>query len=141
MKAWFSKQWVRFKGWVYGILIALGLVAGGIAMAVPVGFSWTNPTQNTDGSAFDAATEQAETRLYCGVDPAGFVAERPGVPQTAATTAVITGAATSLTVDFMPGSYTCFATVLDVYGYESDPSNTVTKTVDRFPPSPPVLEP
>ena len=139
MKNWMKKSWQKMKAWVYALLVAIGIVSGGLALAVPVGYSWTNPTQNTDGSPFDAATEQAEVRLYCGVDPVAFVPETPSAVQSESTTAVSPGDATDLVVDLLPGTHVCFATVFDIYGYESGPSGTVTKIVERFPPSPPVL--
>ena len=74
-------------------------------------------------------TEQAESRIYCDVDPATFVAERPGVPQTLTPKVVTLGSATAATADFLPGSYSCFATVVSIYGYESEPSNVTTFTV------------
>lgn len=123
-----SNGWRRMKSWAIGILIALGLVAG-VAMATEKNFNWTNPTQNTDGSVFTPATDQAETRIYCGEDPALFVPERPGQAQTLSPTAVVLGDATTVSSDFIVGTYTCFATVVSVFGYESDASSTVTFTI------------
>ncbi len=141
MKIWMKKQWLRFKSWVYGILAALGIVVGGLALAVPVDYSWTNPTQNTDGSVFDPATELAEIRIYCEVDPAGFVPETPTVSQSETPKAVSLGDATGYTIDHLPGTHSCFATAFDVYGYESSPSGVSVKVVERFPPNPPDLSP
>ena len=120
-----KKLWNRFKVWVYGLLIAIGLITVPMVMAGPIGFTWTNPTQNTDGTLFDAATEQAEIRIYCNGD--------------ATPTFVSLGAATALNEITSPGTYTCFATAVNVEGTESGPSNTVTKVVLSAPPNPPVL--
>lgn len=118
--------WLRFRTWVVGALISLGLIAG-LAMAAEKNFSWTNPTMNVDGSLFDAATEQQETRIYCSndiqTDFNNFVPETPGNPQALTPTLVVPGAATAAVRDFTVGYYECFATVVSIYGYESDTSN------------------
>jgi len=126
--------WARIKGVVYGVLIALGLVTG-YSLAAVVNVSWTNPTSNTDGSPFDPATEQAESRIYCGVDPVSFVPEKPADASGSARasshtpTQVTLGAATGAGINLTVGNHQCFATVLSVYGYESDPSNVATFVV------------
>lgn len=126
-KAAFGRGWAKVKGWTLGVLIALGLVAG-LAMATEKNFSWTNPTQNTDGSVFDAATEQAESRIYCG-DVSAFVAESPGQPNPLTPLIVTPGDAQTATRDFAVGTYTCRATVVSTYGYESELSGSVTFTI------------
>jgi len=118
----------RFKTWAISILIALGLVAGA-AMATEKNFSWSNPTQNTDGSVFNPETDQAETRIYCGEDRLAFIPESPGRPQALSPTVVAPGTDQAATRDFMVGSYTCFATTFSVFGYESGPSNDVSFTI------------
>ena len=125
-RLWFARNWFA------GALVALGLIVGGVALAQTKTFSWTNPTQNTDGSTFDAATEQAESRIYCGIDPAAFNSESPGSPQAETPTVVTPGAAQNAVKDFPPGDYSCFATVLSVFGYESDASKVTTFTVTRL---------
>jgi len=133
MKAKASRAWARVKAWVYGLLVTLGVVAG--AMAAFGTASWTNPTQNTDGSAFNAATEQAEVRLYCEVDPSQFVPQKPADVNGAARASSHTpdhveqGDATNARWQRSPaGTFDCFATVLSIYGYESDPSNVAAIT-------------
>ena len=115
----------RFKGWVLALLISLGLVAIP-AMAGPISFTWTNPTQNEDGTAFDAATELLEIRIYCNGDPAPYF--------------VSPGAAVSLDVITTPGTYVCFARAVNLEGTESQNSGTVTKVVLSSPPNPPILD-
>ena len=90
---------------------------------------WTNPTANTDGSPFDAATELAETRVSClesnATVPAVFVE---------------LGFATSIDIDFVPGRHECWATSVHVNGNESAPSNLIAFTIDPPPlptPNPP----
>ena len=117
--------WLKVKAWVYAGLVAIGLVAAPAAMSATKDFSWTNPTTRVDGSAYDAATEQVEVRIYCDGDTAP--------------TFVAAGAATALTGDFSFGNHSCFATVVDQYGQESDPSNTVTFVLTPARPNPPGL--
>jgi len=118
-----KRAWNRFKAWFYGILVALGLVVALPTVAGPISFSWTNATQRTDGSVFDAATEQAEIRLYCNGDLA-FTSP---------------GDANVLDAIVAPGTYKCYATTVDTDGVESMASNTVVKVVEKAPPNPPVL--
>ena len=132
MKSWFRKArtkarkaWTRTKAWVYGILVALGLVVAMPTVAGPISFSWTNATTRTDGTVFDPATEQAEIRLYCNGD--------------ASPTFTSPGDANVLDAIVAPGTYTCYATTVDTDGVESMASNTVVKVVEKAPPNPPVL--
>ena len=107
-------------------LIALGVVTG-VALAAFGSASWTNPTLNEDGSAFDAATEQAEVRIYCGIDPLTFVSEQPGQPQTLTPDHVSDGDANAASWTMQPaGDHQCYATVFSIYGYESKLSNVAT---------------
>lgn len=129
VKAWWRRLIAKIRSWVVSLLVMLLTVIGGVALAGSKAFIWTNPTTNVDGSAFDPATEQQETRIYCGVDPAAFVPEKPGSPQTLTPKAVTQGNVSTTTQDFLAGDYSCFATVFSVYGYESDPSNVATFTV------------
>lgn len=132
-----ANAWRRFRVWGVSILVALGLVT--VALAGTKYFAWTNPTQNTDGSVFNPATDQAETRIYCGISPTAFVAETPTSPQTETPKVVSPGNSESVSVEFLPGSYSCFATVVNVDGYESAPSNVTTFTIEPKIPNPPVL--
>jgi len=92
-------------------------------MAAPKTFTWTNPTQRIDGTAYDAATEQAEVRIYC--DGALLVASP------------LDG--TSIVGNLGFGSHTCYATAVDNFAAESAPSNTVTFVLTPANPNPPVL--
>ena len=132
MRDWFKKKWLRFKKWTIGILIALGLIAVPIiGMGGVKDFSWTNPTQNTDDSVFNPATDQRETRLYCTDTSDG--SQVPVI--------VVPGAANAHTEGFPTGEYQCYGTVVSNEGAESFPSNTVTFTIDPLIPKPPVLNP
>lgn len=137
MKSGFAKVKAKCKKWWLALLIALGIISG--AIAVPVDFSWDNPTQYEDGTTYDPAVDQAETRLYCGVDPNTFVPGTDTNPQTLTPNTIVEGDATTGFVDLIPGTRLCFATVVDIHGMESMPSNVVTREVVRFKPEPPVL--
>lgn len=115
----------RFRAWLLAFLIAIGLIALPV-LAGTIQFTWTNAIERADGTPFDAATEQAEIRLYCNGDTSPtFIS-----PGAATATAEIIVAA---------GEYTCYATTVDMDGQESDPSNIVTKTVLAAIPAPPTL--
>ena len=120
-----QSMWARIRAAFISVLVALGLMVAIPAGAGPINFSWTNPTQNVDGTVFDPATELAEIRLYCNGDTTP--------------TFISVGPVTSFGSDVPPGTYTCYATAFSVYGQESGPSNTVVKVVERAPPNPPVL--
>lgn len=137
-KRWVKKTWVSFRAWVVGLLVALGLVAS-FAYAEPKTFTWTNPISNIDGTIYDAATQQAGSRIYCNVDPVAFVPETPTAPQADTWVSVAQGADTQTTEDLSAGAYVCFATVIDINGNESDPSNTISFEIVKPRPSPPVL--
>ena len=113
--------WTRFKAWAYGILLSLGLVAG--VIAATVNFTYTVPTQYTDGTPLPL--EQIEkTSLYCN---GALVDEELGSDG-------------DFSVILAPGTYECFATVTTTNGLESGPSNTVQKLVlPDVAPNPPVL--
>ena len=115
---WLKRTWFRFKAWIIGLLAALGLVAVTVAQAHTL--SWTHPTDRVDGTPMDIS-EILETRIYCGGSP--IVVPAPAVAY-----------------DYLiPGSHTCYATTVDTYGQESDPSNSVTFEVLPARPSAPVL--
>ena len=117
-----KKYWLRFKAWIYSILVVLGLVSVPFVLAQPVGFSYTPATQYTTGEAMPLSDIQF-TRLYCNDV---LVADEPGADG-------------NFNVDLSPGSYTCYAT--HVAGdQESDPSNVVAREVRFGPPNAPVLE-
>jgi len=122
IRDWFRNAWLKFKAWFVAILVVLGLVASPL-LAAPKDFSWTNPTERMDGSVYDVATEQAEVRIYCDGSLA-FTSP---------------GAANTFTGDLNFGSHTCYATSVDIFGQESDASNSVTFVVTPARPNPPIL--
>lgn len=80
-------------------------------------FSWTFPTEYESGAPI-TVDQITETRIYC---------DGNSTPE-----AVVTAPAASWTAAFKgfgPGSHTCYATVVDIEGAESGPSNSVNFTV------------
>jgi hypothetical protein len=65
MRAWIARKWAQFKQWFYGILVALGIVAGGITLAIAddISLSWVNGTQFEDGTTM-TIDDIDETVLY-----------------------------------------------------------------------------
>ena len=127
IKARLALLWARFKKLVVAFLIAIGLISVPIVLAGTLDLSWTNAVERIDGTAFDATTEQFGIKIYCNgdTDP----------------TFVSAGASTSLSEIVPPGDYECYATTVDIDGLESFASNTITKTVERALPNPPILTP
>ena len=80
-------------------------------------FSWTFPTEYESGAPLDVS-QITETRIYC---------DGNSTPD-----AVITAPQNNYTSAFKyfsAGSHTCYATVVDIDGAESGPSNSVNFTV------------
>jgi hypothetical protein len=125
MKDWMKKQWNKAKKWWLAVLLALGFAVIP-AGAGTISFTWTNATQNEDGTVFDPATEQMEVRIYCNGDTTP--------------TFVSPGASAALDVITTPGTYTCVARTVNMEGTESADSNEATKVVLRSAPLPPVLQ-
>jgi|VirMetMinimDraft_7_1064189.scaffolds.fasta_scaffold02481_3 hypothetical protein len=125
MKDWIKKQWNKAKKWWLAVLLALGFAVIP-AGAGTISFTWTNATQNEDGTVFDPATEQMEVRIYCNGDTTP--------------TFVSPGASAALDVITTPGTYTCVARTVNMEGTESADSNEATKVVLRSAPLPPVLQ-
>lgn len=125
-----KQTFAKFKKWFIGLLVAIGLVSVPVVMAGSKDFSWTNPTQNVDGSVFNPETDQLHTKIYCVKDGSEAVPVM-----------TIPGAQTSYTADLAPGDYECYGTVANMAGIESAASNTVTFTIDPPIPLPPVLNP
>lgn len=128
------KLWARFKKWVYAGLISLGLIIPAMAIT---NFSYDPATSYSDGTAMPLG-DIVETRLYCDIDPAGFVPETPGVPASDIPTSVEPGATGSFSVSLMPGNHSCFATHYAANDYESVPSVPVDfRVFPGAPPNPP----
>lgn len=118
-------MWIKFKAWFVAVLISLGLIAAPLLYAAPKDFTWSNPTERVDATPFDAATEQAQVNIYCDGDT---------VPTVSFPNGSVAG-----THDFSIGTHTCYATVVDTDGQESDASNTVVFDILPARPNPPTL--
>lgn len=116
---------------------ALLFILSAVAIAAAVTFNWSNPTANTDGTVFNPATDQLNTRIYCDQDINAFVPESPNLPQLYLSFARAQGAATSTTEANDSGAVRCFGTVTSNDGWESMPSNLIRDTPSI--PNPPVL--
>ncbi len=127
MKTWLADKWAKLKVWVVGVLVSIGLIVIPPAIGGSKDFSWTNPTQYTDGTALDPATDLKEIRIYCSKDGA----QVPVI--------VVSSPATNYTATLSTGTYQCYATAVSVEDQESFASNSVTFTVDPLIPNPPVL--
>ena len=121
IKGKIASAWRSVRVWFVGLMVALGIAVS--ALSVTQNFTWTNATTYSDGSSMPAS-EIAETRLYCD----------------GSQVAVVTDGSESVDADLTPGTYDCHATHVDVFGNESVPSNTISVTVIRPNPSPPVLD-
>ena len=121
MKKWIKRQWTKFKKWVYGLLLSLGLVAGTV-IAATVSFTYTPATEYEGGTPMPLSDIE-ETRLYCD----------------GALVATESGADGDFTVVLGFGSHDCYATHYVSFATvpESSPSNTVTKIVRPTQPSRP----
>ncbi len=121
-------------GCVLALFLSLAIIACNVAKAADVRVSWTQPTQNTDGSAIPAtgAGSIASNRVEWGscVGTAfGTAAGSQSIP-----------AATSYTVTGLAPAMHCFrVTAINTYGSESGVSNVAQRNVAAPVPNPPVV--
>jgi hypothetical protein len=90
--------------------------------------SWVNPTSNTDGSAYDAATENAGYTVI--LDGQGAVS----IPLAYGTTFELTQLA--VFADLKSGNHTAALAVVNKKGVSSAPSAAATFFVDSVPMAP-----
>lgn len=115
------------------ILPILLIAVATAAVAGTVGLSWTNPAQNTDGSAIPASGPGsiASTRIEWGTCSGTAFGSALGE-------FVVQGAAESATTpDLPPGTYCLRAFSRNSYGKESGPSAVAQKTIEAPTPRPP----
>lgn len=116
-------MWNKVRKFFAGLVAAIAaLFYTSAVLAEEKTFSWTMPTEYTDGSELPVEEIQF-TRIYCDN---GVVITVPGP-------------ATSVARDFNPGTYSCYATVTSINGMESLPSNSTEFTVEFPTPNAPVL--
>jgi len=128
---------------VFLLLLALGCPADAQAQAETVTFSWDNPTEYEDGRPYDAATEQAQTRIYCNLDATAFVPQTPSTSQPAIIYSRAQNDDTSTSESLFYDTYKCHATVITKLGWESRLSNSILFILGSPvpPPPPPPPEP
>lgn len=111
------------------------LAIASVALAATLNFSWTAPTENTDGSPVPASGAGSITEYVVTYGPCN--ASRT---QLASITGTLTRAAPNLTVispDMAPGTWCGYAQAKNTYGEVSDPSNVAFKVIAAPKPKPP----
>jgi hypothetical protein len=112
---------------VAALAVAVGLLClliAGVASAANRTVSWTLPTANVDGSALPAS-QITRTTVYWGTSQSTMTNSR-----------AITGAATSATIDFAPGTWYVAARTT-ANGNDSALSNVVQVVISQPTPNPP----
>lgn len=138
MKAWFRKQWLRFRYWLASVLVALGLAVP-FVLADDNALSWTNATTYEDGTTIEAG-DLAGTNIYYANGAIGD----PDITDTALYSQLAqVGPDVTSYVDTNRGNglHCYYVTHETAQGIESVPSNVACKTVDvRVPGAPQNLE-
>ena len=125
-KMWSSVKWSRFKHWLFGLLVSLGVVS--VALVQTVNVTYTRATQYDDGSPLPLS-EIAETRLYCNDV---LIATEPGADG-------VFGGVDAL---LPAGDSVCYGTHVATNALESAPSVSITISVlTSSAPKPPELIP
>ncbi len=123
IRAKLKAGWLKFKGWIVALLIAIGLISVPVLYAETVPITYTRATQYADGTPM-ALADIDETRLYCDGE---LIASEPGADQ-------------DFAPDLSVGSHDCYGTHV-AGGVESAASNMITKVVQPPVPLPPVMNP
>lgn len=108
------------------VAVGLCLLVAGVVQAAVRTVSWVNPTTNTDGSALPA-TQITSTTVVWGTSSAAMTNSK-----------VVTGAATSTTIDLAPGTWFVGARTT-ANGNTSLVSNIVQVVIPQPTPNPPVV--
>lgn len=114
--------------------IAASLLAT-VALAAVLNFSWTNPTQNTDGSAIPASGAGSLTETVVSYGPCN--AGRTGLTSITGTVTRTQPNLTAGSPNLPPGTWCGYAQVKNTYGELSDPSNVDFEVVAAPKPNPP----
>lgn len=108
------------------VAVGLCLLAAGVSQAAIRNVSWVHPTANTDGSALPVSQITSTTVVW-------------GTSSTAMTNSkVVTGTATSTTLDLAPGTWFVGARTT-ANGNTSAVSNVVQVVIPQPTPNPPVV--
>ena len=113
------------------LFILLGVLIAGVAFAGSATATWTHPTQYTDGAVLAPADIQ-QTRLEYGSCSGTAFGVKAGE-------VVVTGSATTATVQNLAAGTYCFRAFTKAKGIESAASAVASKVVPQAAPNPPVL--
>lgn len=105
------------------VAVGLCLIFAGVSGAATVTVSWTNPTANIDGSALPSTQITKTTIVY-------------GTTSSMTSSKIVTGAATSTTLDLAPGAW-FIAAKTTANGNDGNLSTVVTHMVPQPTPNPP----
>ena len=121
----------------YALFLLLLLIPGLALAQHTFTFTWTDPTQRTDGSAFDPGTELKSYRLRCeGAENAERIADRSATSQVSGNTRRYVWSDAVGT----SGMYDCKMTALDTGDRESPWSNIASVPKFAAPSAPTDLE-
>ena len=125
---WTTATWLRFRAWAVGVLAALGIVVGGLALADDVNLSWTNAQFYEDGTSMPIS-EILETVLYKESFP--LDADIAALPRNYTEMVRVPPAVLSYVDADQPNGIHCYvATHIAVNGTESAYSAEACKTID-----------
>jgi hypothetical protein len=108
------------------VAVGLCLLVAGISQAAVRAVSWTHPTANTDGSALPLA-QITRTVVVWGASATAMTSSK-----------IVTGTATSTTIDLAPGTWFVGARAT-ANGNDSAVSNIVQVVIPQPTPNPPVV--
>jgi hypothetical protein len=132
---WTKAKWLRFRKWGVSVMVSLGLIVGGMALADDATLSWSNATLNEDGTVLPIE-DIAETRLYKQVFPLGTDVSQE--PRSYTQVVSLPPTETSYVDADLPNGIHCYVgTHVHVNSSESQYSGEACKTIDvRIPGSP-----
>lgn len=118
------------------LLITLSLVlASGVAFAAVLNFSWTNATQNTDGSAIPASGPGSIEATIVSYGPCN--AARTALTSITGTVTRTGAQLSGQSPDLPPGVWCAYAQHRNTFGVLSDPSGVGNRVIDPPKPNPP----
>lgn len=107
------------------VAVGLCLLFAGLAQSATVAVSWVHPTANTDGSSLPVSAITRTTVVY-------------GTTSSMTNSKVVTGTATSTTLDLAPGTW-FIAAKTTANGNDSNLSAVVERVIPQPTPNPPVI--
>ena len=129
-------MWTKIKNAARKAWMAVAVAAfATVAFAAVLSFSWTAPTENTDGSAIPSSGAGSLTEYVISYGPCNS-----GRTALTSVTGTVVRAAPNLSAvspDLAPGTWCGYAQARNTYGVLSDPSNVGFKVIDAPKPKPP----